>query len=309
MKIAVFGGTGFVGSYVIDELIAAGHGPKLLVRAGSENKLLRPNDCEIVTGDLSNREAIVQTISGADAVIYLVGIIREFPRKGITFEALHFSSAKDCMDVAAELGVNRFILMSANGVRVDGWDYQKTKFMAEQYLKSTQLDWTIFRPSLIFGDPRGGNRPEFCSQLKKDMLSLPIPAPLFFNGIIPRNAGNFSMSPIHISDVSKCFATAITEEVSINKTYTLGGEATFTWKDLIHIIATSYDKKKWKMPAPALGVKMAALFLDRFHWFPISRDQLNMLMEGNTCDGTKAFKDFPIDPISFSPENLRYLKS
>ncbi|GIT57575.1 MAG: hypothetical protein Ct9H300mP18_10040 [Candidatus Neomarinimicrobiota bacterium] len=64
-------------------------------------------------------------------------------------------------------------MMSANGVKVDGTGYQKTKYLAEEYLKFSNVDWTIFRPSLIFGDPRGGDRPEFCSQLKKDMLSLP----------------------------------------------------------------------------------------------------------------------------------------
>lgn len=308
MKVAVFGGTGFVGSYVIEELVASGHEPKVLVRQGSEHKLLKKDECKVIKGALSNRSAVEETISDVDSVIYLVGIIREFPRKGITFESLHFKGAKDCMDVAADVGVKRFILMSANGACVDGWDYHKTKFMAEQYLKCSQLDWTIFRPSLIFGDPRGENRPEFCSQLKKDMLSLPIPAPLFFNGVMPRNAGNFSMSPIHISDVSKCFVTALTQELSIGQTYTLGGETTFKWNQLIDVIAKSYNKKKWKIPAPAIGVKLAALFFDRFGWFPISRDQLNMLMEGNTCDGTKAFQDFAINPIPFSSENLRYLK-
>ena len=60
--------------------------------------------------------------------------------------------------------------MSANGVKIDGTGYQKTKHLSEQYLKYTKLNWTIFRPSLVFGDPRGNNRPEFCTQLKKDMF-------------------------------------------------------------------------------------------------------------------------------------------
>ncbi|GIT40804.1 MAG: hypothetical protein Ct9H300mP9_6540 [Candidatus Neomarinimicrobiota bacterium] len=89
------------------------------------------------------------------------------------------------MDQCKELGIDRFILMSANGVRPDGTGYQKTKWLAEQYLMNTDLKWTIFRPSLIFGDPRGSNRPEFCTQLKKDLIRLPIPAPLFHDGIVP----------------------------------------------------------------------------------------------------------------------------
>jgi hypothetical protein len=84
---------------------------------------------------------------------------------------------------------------------VDKQSHQISKYLAEEYLKFSNIDWTIFRPSLIFGDPRGGDRPEFCSQIKKDMLSLPFPAPNFYPGLNPMNAGKFVMSPIHIKNV------------------------------------------------------------------------------------------------------------
>ena len=154
-NIAVFGGTGFVGSYLIKELVANGFIPKVLVRESSEKKLLHGDKCSIITGEISSIEKINETISGTEAVIYLVGIIREFPKKEITFEELHFQGAKRCIKTALDLGIKRFILMSANGVKPDGTDYQKTKYMAEQYLKNSVLNWTIFRPSLIFGDPLG----------------------------------------------------------------------------------------------------------------------------------------------------------
>ncbi|MBC8346423.1 MAG: NAD(P)H-binding protein [Candidatus Marinimicrobia bacterium] len=306
MKIAIFGGTGFVGSYIIDELISSGMIPSMLVRQGSKHKLSQAEKCEIVNGDISDISAIKETIQEAEAIIYLIGIIREFPRKGITYENLHFAGARDCMDLAGEMGIKRFILMSANGVKMDGTGYQQTKFIADQYLKNTDLDWTIFRPSLIFGDPHG--QVEFCSQLKNDMLSLPIPAPLFFNGFIPQNAGDFSMTPIHVTDVAKCFVRALKNNSSIGKTYELGGQSTFTWKKMIDLIAEAIGKKKWKIPAPAFPIKMAGTVLDRFSWFPISGEQLTMLMEGNTCDGSKAFQDFNIDPVPFSLETLAYLR-
>ena len=187
MKVALFGGTGFVGSYIIDELLKNGHEPVVLVRDGSESKLNNSEKCKIISGDVNDVKSIKNTIEGSDAVIYCIGIIREFPRKGITFEKLHFQAAKECIDIAKSLGVKRFIMMSANGVKVDGTDYQKTKYLAEEYLKFSNVDWTIFRPSLIFGDPRGGDRPEFCSQLKKAMLRLPFPAPNFHPGLKPMN--------------------------------------------------------------------------------------------------------------------------
>jgi len=109
---------------------------------------------------------------------------------------LHFHGAKRCIDAAKELKINRFILMSANGVKKMGTGYQSTKMLAEEYLKIANLDYTIFRPSLVFGDPRGDDRPGFCSQLKKDMLSLPFPAPIFHTGLNPFKAGNFALSSI-----------------------------------------------------------------------------------------------------------------
>jgi|TARA_Y100000310_G_scaffold91552_1_gene88951 NADH dehydrogenase len=308
MKVALFGSTGFVGTYLVDELIASGYSPRVLVRPGSESKLSQAEKCEIIIGDLSERKAVAETISGAEAVIYLVGIIREFPRKGITFEDLHFKGCRDCMNLALEMGVKRFILMSTNGgVKMDGTGYQKTKFLAEQYLKNTVLDWTIFRPSFIFGDPRGGGRPEFCSHLKRYILSLPIPAPLFFDGIVPKNVGTFSMSPVHVIDVAKCFVGALTKESSIEKTYHLGGEA-YYWKDIIKIIAEAYGKNKWTMPAPVFAIKGIAALIGRFAWFPITKDQITMLVEGNVCDSEKIFKMFDIEPIPFNSESLFYLQ-
>ena len=153
MKIAIFGGTGFVGSYIIDELLKNDHEPLVLVREGSKSKLINADKCKIISGDISEIESIENTIKSADVVIYCIGIIREFPKKGATFEQLHFQAAKKCIDVAKALGVKRFIMMSANGVKVDGTGYQRTKYLAEEYLKFSNLDWTIFRPSLIFGDP------------------------------------------------------------------------------------------------------------------------------------------------------------
>jgi NADH dehydrogenase len=303
--IAVFGGTGFVGSYMIEKLIANGYFPNVLVREDSKQKLAHPDKCSIVTGDIASIEKIKETINGTEAVIYLIGIIRQFPKMGITFEELHFQRAKQCMDTAQEMGVKRFILMSANGVKPNGTDYQTTKFHADQYLKDMVLDWTVFRPSLIFGDPQG--KIEFCSQLRDDMLSLPFPAPLFYTGILPKNAGSFSLSPIHVKNVAEFFVKALSDKSTIGKTYELGGLNSFSWKEVISIISASSGKKKWKFPAPVFPIKMIASVFDRFTWFPITRDQLAMLLEGNICDSKNLFEEFDIEPLDFSVTNLSYL--
>ena len=305
MKVALFGGTGFVGTYITEELLNNNHDPVLLVRPGSENKVYLPEKCHVNIGDITDFESIEQTINNTAAVIYNIGIIRQFPKKGITFEAMHFEGARHCMEAAERLGVKRFILMSANGVKYNGTLYQSTKFLAEQYLKNTELEWTIFRPSLIFGDPKGTQ--EFCSQLRDDMLSLPLPAPLFFEGLIPWAAGKFEMSPVHIKDVAVFFVKALNNGKTIGKIYELGGPKSYTWIELIDLIAAASGKKKWKIPAPVTPIKLAASIFERFPFFPITKDQLTMLLEGNTCDSTNSFKLFEVDPISFSTENLEYL--
>ena len=305
MKVALFGGTGFVGSYITRELVREGFTPKVLVQSGSLSKINSP--CEVVKGDIQNKNAILETMQGAEAVIYTIGIIREFPKKGVTFKELHLNGLKRCLEIALKIGVKRFILMSANGVRPDGTAYQRTKWQADEALKESGLNWTIFRPSLIFGDPGGEGRPEFCTQIRDDMLSLPFPAPLFYNGLLPFNAGSFSMSPIHVKNVAEFFVKSIKLKVCEKNIFDLGGPEALTWKEIIHQIALASGKRTWKIPAPVVVIKIAASILDRFKWFPVTCDQLTMLMEGNTVS-TNYFDDFSINPIKFSMENLEYLK-
>ena len=307
MKTALIGGTGFVGSYIIDELIKHNMTPRLLVRHGAQSKLLQQEKCELVFGEVDDKTAVNETIQGCSAVIYNIGIIREFPANGITYESLHYLGAKRCIDTAENFKINRFILMSANGVKTDGTGYQKTKMLAEEYLKSVNLNYTIFRPSLVFGNPRGTGRQEFCTQLKKDMLSLPFPAPNFFPGLNPFNSGNFSMSPIHAKDVASVFVKSINEIKTFKKTYHLGGKAIY-WKDIIKIISRAYGKNKWTIPAPAFFIKSLAAIFGQFAWFPITEDQITMLMEGNSCKSDEIFNMLVIKPIPFNSESLSYLK-
>ena len=306
MKIAVFGGTGFVGSYIINELNENGMIPRAMVRKGSKQKI--DSTSEIVNGGIDNLHAVNKTIESTEAVIYNIGIIREYPTKGITFDKLHFQGVQICIKAALEVGVKRFILMSANGAKQHGTGYQSSKWKAEEELKASGLDWTIFKPSLIFGDPGGYGKPEFCTKLRDDMLSLPIPAPLFYSGILPIQAGSFRLSPIHVSNVAQFFVKAINMPESIRKTFELGGMKSPTWKEIIHQIALASGKLTWKMPAPVFGIKIVVALFEEFEWFPVTRDQISMLIAGNTVD-KYYFNDFSIKAIPFEADNLSYLKN
>ncbi|MCS5639602.1 MAG: NAD(P)H-binding protein, partial [Candidatus Marinimicrobia bacterium] len=227
MKVALFGGTGFVGSYIVDELVSREHQPRLMVRLGSEGKVPKPEYCETVSGDIHDDYAIRETLYDCDAAIYLIAVIKEFPKEGITNELLQFRGAQRVANISLEVGVKRFLLMSALGTNCGpgASKYFKAKHLAEQAVKNTELSWTILRPSSIFGDPRGFERPEFCTMLKKDMLNLipfpgflPFPAPSFYTGLNPFNAGSFSLSMIHAADVATLFANVLEDDTTIGKT-------------------------------------------------------------------------------------------
>ena len=140
------------------------------------------------------------------------------------------------------------------------------------------------------------------------MLSLPLPAPLFYKGISPFNAGLFKMSPIHVEDIARIFVKSISMKNTIGKIYELGGPEK-TWKEILNEISIASGKNKIFVPVSVLPIKILASIFDRFSWFPISRDQLIMLLEGNTCDSSKVFELFDISPLLFSQENLKYLNN
>jgi NADH dehydrogenase len=306
MRVGVIGATGFVGSYLVDQLIESGHEPSVLVRAGSEDKLRHASECRVTTGEVSSATAIAETCRSCDAIIYNVGILREDRRHGITFEKLQFEAVDRCVRAARANGVQRFILMSANGVKQGGTPYQDTKFRAEEVVRNSGLDWTIFRPSVVFGDPRG--RMEFATQLYRDMVAPPIPAIGFFKGLRPETGGLF-MSPVHVLDVASAFVRAVEDDSLVDQIIKLGGPESLSWTDMLTRIAAACDKKKLIIPMPIGVMKLAASLLDWLPFFPVTRDQLTMLAEGNTVANELLPELIGRTPTPFTTENLAYLKS
>jgi NADH dehydrogenase len=140
-------GTGFVGSHLVDELLRCGHQVRLLVH----HRAIDRDGVEHVEGDATSPESFEAALSGCDAVVNLVGIIRNFR------QADHLcTSACGCNSQhagrCARHGIKRYLHMSALGTRDNAVsNYHRTKFMAEELVRRSKLDWTIFRPSLIYG--------------------------------------------------------------------------------------------------------------------------------------------------------------
>ena len=300
MRVALIGGTGFVGGYLVDALLDAGHDLSLLVRPGSESKV-QAGAWRKISGNIGDKGAVEATVAECDAVIYCVGILRESPGQGVTFVSLQFDGVVRAVDAAKKAGVRRFLLMSANGVRVPGTPYQETKKRAEDYLLSSGLDATVFRPSVIFGDPKG--KMEIATQLYRDIVRPPLPAPGFVT-----SAGQVLMSPIHVEDVSQAFVKALVDDATIGKTYVLGGPEVLSWSDMIGRVAKAVGSDKWVLPVPVGLMKIGATLFDWLPFFPVTRDQLTMLAEGNTADPSIVASLIGRSPVAFTPENLSYLR-
>jgi len=304
MRVAVIGGTGFVGSHIADALDDAGHSVTLLVRPGSESKVSRPDRFMVVSGDLDSPDSLTRCVSGSDAVVYSVGILREFPRRGITFEALQYEGVVHTVEAARRAGTTRFVLISANGVKVPGTRYQETKARAEKYVRASGLQATVLRPSVIFGDPLG--RMEFATQLYRDMVATPLPALEFFSGTRPA-AGQVLMSPVHVTDVAEACLAALENASTVGRVYQIGGPEVLSWAEMIRRIGAAVGRRKWLLPVPLALMQFAALLFERLPFFPVTRDQLTMLAEGNVADPAGIETLLGREPLAFTPATLAYL--
>jgi len=304
MKVAVIGATGFVGGYIIEALAAAGHDVSALVRPGSATKLRGPSPWRMTPGDLDDDVAIDATLTGCDAVVYSVGLLREFPRQHITFENAQYEGVVRVVASAMRNDVRRFLLLSANGIRMPGTPYQETKLRAEEHLAASGLDATVFRPSVIFGDPHGTM--EFATQLCRDMVMSPLPAVGFFSGLRPTK-GHILMSPAYAGDVATAIGNCLDKDTAIGETYALGGPDVLSWQQMLRRIAAAVGRKKLIAPMPIGLMKLAATLLDWLPFFPVTRDQLIMLAENNTVDPA-TLKELAGRPLTaFNAENLSYL--
>lgn len=274
-RILVTGATGFVGNEVINALNMRGFAPVALIRKGSEKKLRY--GCEKAYGDVLMPETLDAAMKDIYAVIHLVGIIREVPSKGATFDAMHRQAAENVSAAAERNGVRRFIHMSANGTRENAVSmYHITKYQGEQAVMSKNLDWTIFRPSLIFGQ-----HDTFINMLASYMKKTPVFS--YFGD------GSYPMQPVFVQDVADCFAAAVDKSETFGKTYCLGGDDTVTYKQLLNMISSVLGKKTVLLPVPEAVISAGVSMLGGFSWFPITKDQFIMLKEGNTCACSEAF--------------------
>lgn len=298
MKVFLTGGTGFVGSEVLRQLVAAGHTVRCLVRAGSEAKLAVREGVEVRHGDVTEPDTLKSAMAECDAVIHLVGIIREFSGRGITFQKLHFEATRNMVAAAESQGVKRYLQMSANGTRANAVStYHSTKWQAEEAVRSSSLEWTIFRPSLIFGPGDA-----FVNMLAEMMRKLPV-MPVIGDG-------RYRMSPVAVGDVAASFVKALALPETIGKTFHCCGPASYSYDEVLDLIGEALGKKHVaKLHHPVFLMKPAVALLENIPAFPLTTSQMTMLLEGNVCDPQKWAETFGITPREFAEGIREYLKA
>jgi NADH dehydrogenase len=294
-RVFVTGGSGFVGSAVIDELLSRNFEVNALVK----RKELPIGDGRVrqVKGDLLDRDVLEAGIRGCDAVVHLVGIIMERPSRGVTFDRIHFEGTQSAVDATKAAGVKRYVHMSALGSRFDAVsNYHKTKFRAEEYVRGSGLDWTIFRPSLIHG-PRG----EFM-QMEAAWARKKAPPFLFmpyFGAGICGGGGAGMLQPVFVGDVARAFVDAIENPKAIGEIYPLGGSQRVTWPEMHRISAQAIvGKRRWVKAMPAWYARLVTRVVPG-PLLPFNRDQVIMSQEENTCDMTKFRDDFGWETRAF----------
>jgi NADH dehydrogenase len=257
-------------------------------------------------GGLFNPDAIDRAMMSCDVAIHLVGIIMESPRQGLTFDRIHVEGTRNIVEAAKRAGVRRFIHMSALGTRRHALSrYHRTKWLAEEIVRESGLDFTIIRPSLIHGE-----HGEFM-RLSAQWARKRAPAPIFFMPFMPYfGAGLFGtggagqLQPVFVEDVARAFVECIDNPKAVGKTYAIGGADVVSWRELHETISRAVvGKKRWIMPIPVWVAKVqAAIGLGGLLGF--NRDQVIMSQEDNICDNSEIASDLGFAPRGFE-ESLR----
>ena len=189
MNVVVTGGTGFIGKVVIKKLVERGHHVIALVRPGSVLKILKFSGTETRYIYYDSPGQIAKTMENGEAIINLVGIIRE--TKDISFDFAHHSIPQFLAKGAREAGIKRFAQMSALGVeRKIDTAYFDSKALGEKSVKNAgELDWTIFRPSIVYGPGDA-----FVNRFAKMIRQIPL-VPVIGDG-------QYRMQPVWVDDVA-----------------------------------------------------------------------------------------------------------
>ena len=271
MKVLVVGGTGFIGTTLCRELKGRGHDVTALSRNPGGADL--PGGVTKVMGDVTQYNSIVEAFEGMDAVYNLVALSPLFKPTGgdKMHDRIHRQGTDHVVRAAEEHDVDRLVQMSALGADPDGATaYIRSKGEAEGLVTESTLDYTIFRPSVVFGD--GG---EFVSFTK--LLAPP------YVSALP-GGGKTRFQPIWVGDLVPMLADAIDADEHAGETYEIGGPDKLTLAEIARLIHRADGRSTTVVPVPMALAKLGLSVGDLIPGFPMGKDQYRSLQFDNVTD-------------------------
>lgn len=280
MKILLLGGTGFVGRALIDRLARDGHYLRVVSRRRERHRdLLVFPTVHVVDGDARDPRALERELRDmqADAVINLVGVLNA---SAAGFEAAHVAIPRAAVQAAQAVGVRRVLHMSAlNAAPAAPSEYLRSKARGEAVVEQSGLDWTIFRPNVIFG-----RHDSFLNRFARLLRLVPGPFPLA--------CPQAQLQPVFVGDVVESFAYALTHRAAIAQRYALCGPRAYTLEALVRYVDELIGTRARIVPLNERWSRWQARLLEYAPGKPFTYDNYLSLSVPAICDGA-----FPIPNV------------
>lgn len=301
--VLVTGANGFVGSRSVPSLIDAGHcvvafvrdaaaGGEVLARLGAEQR----GSVEIRIGDVTRPATVPPALVGADAVVHLVAIPRDH-RGGAELRLVNTEGTRAVVVAMEAAGVRRLIHIGAMAVQDDPeLHFASSKAKADVIVQDSSLDWTILRPSLLFG-PGDGFFNIVAGLVRMSPGVVPVPGD-----------GRSRFQPIHVGDVARVVAASLASPATIGRTYDLGGPRYWTYREITQEVLRAMGARRIIVPMPVPLISLVARVSELLRLpFPVATDQLRQLKLDNIgpLDTIPAAFGFEARPMEGALEYLR----
>jgi uncharacterized protein YbjT (DUF2867 family) len=242
-RVCVIGGSGFVGSHIVQLLSAQRYLVRVPTRQRERAKhlILLPT-VDVLEANVHDANELASLVRGMDAVINLVGVLHD-GRGERGFEQAHVALTRNVIAACETHGVRRLVHMSALGADVNGPSrYQRTKGAAEAMVRAARLDWTLFRPSVVFG--RGDRFLNLFATLQRLLPVILLGKP------------NARFQPVYVEDVAAAFVRGLSDRSAYGKAYDLCGPAVYTLRELVALVGVITGH-----PRPIIGLNDTLSYL------------------------------------------------
>lgn len=298
--ILVTGASGYVGNNLVRRLVQAGKPVRAMV-GNVKKALTRLKDVEakieIVRGDVTRPESLAEWMQGVDTVIHLVAIAVEKGKR--TYETINYQGTVNVVDAAKRAGVKRFLNMCQNGASSDSKSrFLGSKGRAQEYVAKSGLNWTAFRPSVIWGP-----QDEFANVQARLIKMTPVIFPIVGDG-------KAQFQPVYVGDVVEAMVKSLDDDSTIGHEYELGGPEVLTYAEIVDRVlkALGTNRLRVKVPVPVLR-PLVAVMQTVLPTPPVTSSLLDLLALANVTQENGLISKFGIDPKPFVPENLGYMKN